>query len=133
MTRTFESLDEVRAAVGEHLGVSSWVVVDHARLDQFADAVGGGELAMPYLALAFSNLFLPEIVEVRGASLGVNYGTGAVRFPAPIALGMKLRGRADLVAVEEIPGGIQTTMAITVEADRGQPVCTVEALSRFLA
>ncbi len=133
MSRVFESLDEVRAAVGEHLGVSAWVVVDQARLDHFAEAVDGGELAKPYLALALSNLFLPEIVEVRGASLGVNYGTGVVRFPGLIAPGARVRGRADLVAVEEIAGGIQTTMAITVEADGGDPVCTVEALSRFLA
>jgi hypothetical protein len=133
VTRVFESLDDVRAALGEHLGVSDWVVVDQARLDRFSAAVGGGELAAPYLALALSNLFLPEIVEVRGASLGVNYGTGAVRFPAPVAPGTTVRGRAELVAVDDISGGIQTTMAITIETDAGEPVCTVEALSRFLA
>ena len=45
-----------------------------------------------YLTLALTNLFLPQIVEVRGVSLGVNYGTGNVRFPAPLLAGSRVRG-----------------------------------------
>ena len=101
----FESLDEVRAAVGTTLGRSGWFEVTQDRVDLFADATGdhqwihvdveraraespfGGPIAHGYLTLALSNLFLPELLAVPGASAGVNYGTGKVRFPTPVPVG----------------------------------------------
>jgi acyl dehydratase len=132
----FQSLDEVRAAVGRDLGTSGWLEVTQDRLDDFAAATSGpgSEPDTGYLALALTNLFLPQILEVRGASLGVNYGTGAVRFPVPVAAGDRLRAHAQLIACDEIPGGVQTTVRITVEVDGGeQPACVVDSLSRWLA
>jgi acyl dehydratase len=133
MARTvFTSLDEVRAAVGRPLGASDWLAITQDHLDRFAAATG--DPGHCYLALALTNLFLPQIVEVRGASLGVNYGTGAVRFPAPLRAGSRLRGTAELVACAEVAGGVQTTIRITVEVDGGrEPACVVESLSRWLA
>ena len=128
----FNSLDEVRAAVGRRLGVSDWLEITSDRLEGFAAATG--DRGHGYLALALTNLFLPQIVEVRGASLGVNYGTGSVRFDAPLRAGTRVRGTAELAACDEIPGGVQTTILITVEVDgAGRPACVVESLSRWLA
>jgi acyl dehydratase len=128
----FNSLDEVRAAVGRRLGVSDWLEITPDRLKGFAAATGDSDHG--YLALALTNLFLPQVVEVRGASLGVNYGTGSVRFDAPLRAGMCVRGTAELAACEEIPGGVQTTIVITVEVDgAGRPACVVESHSRWLA
>jgi acyl dehydratase len=133
MARTvFTSLDEVRAAVGRPLGASDWLGITQDHLDHFAAATG--DPGRCYLALALTNLFLPQIVEVRGASLGVNYGTGAVRFPTPLRAGSRVRGTAELVACAEVAGGVQTTIRITVEVDGGgEPACVVESLSRWLA
>jgi acyl dehydratase len=133
MTQTvFTSLDEVRAAVGQRLGVSDWLEISPDHIDRFAAATGDPDYG--YLALTLTNLFLPQIVEVSGASLGVNYGTGAVRFPAPLLAGNRVRGAAELVACDEIPGGVQTTILIAVEVDGAdQPACVVESLSRWLA
>ncbi|HET6833860.1 MAG TPA: dehydratase, partial [Acidimicrobiales bacterium] len=122
----FTSLDEVRAAVGRRLGVSDWLEIAPDRLERFTAATADHDRG--YLALALTNLFLPQLVEVRGASLGVNYGTGTVRFPAPLLAGSRVRGTAELVACDEIPGGVQTTILITVEVDGGdQPACVVES------
>jgi acyl dehydratase len=148
----FESLDEVRAAVGTKLGTSDWIEVTQDQVDLFADATGdhqwihvdveratrespfGGPIAHGYLTLSLSNLVLPQIVEVRGASLGVNYGTGKVRFPAPVPVGSRVRGTAELVACDEIAGGVQTTIVITMEVEGGtKPACVVESVSRWLA
>jgi acyl dehydratase len=127
-----DSLDEVRAAVGRHLGTSDWLEITPDRLDRFAAATGDRDHG--YLALALTNLFLPEIVEVGGASLGVNYGAGSVRFGAPLPVGSRVRGTAELVGCDEIPGGVQTTIRITVEVDGADhPACVVESLSRWLA
>lgn len=137
--QVFETLDDVRAAVGQHLGTTNWVPVTDDQVRQFTAATGGpgndaSETVPPYLVLALTNLFLPQIVEVRGASLGLNYGTGEVRFPTVAPIGARIRGRGDLVACDEIPGGIQTTMRITVEIEgHDQPACVVESLSRWLS
>ncbi|MEZ5144074.1 MAG: hypothetical protein R2726_16370 [Acidimicrobiales bacterium] len=54
-------------------------------------------------------------------------------------LASKVRASVELVAVEDIPGGIQTTMVVTIErqgADGGpepKPACVIESLSRFLS
>ena len=149
---TFEGIDEVRAAVGRHLGWSDWTEVTQAQVDTFAEATGdhqwihvdveraraespfGGPIAHGYLTLSLTNLFLPQVVEVRGVSLGVNRGTGKIRFPAPVPVGSRLRGGVELVAVDDVAGGIDTTMLITVERQGGdKPVCVVESLSRYLA
>jgi acyl dehydratase len=142
----FESLDEVRAAVGTTLGTSGWIEVTRDQVDSFAlatgtagttraaDAAASDRIVPGPLVLALTNLVLPEIVEVRNTSLGVNYGTGRVRFPAPLPVGARVRGRAELVACDDVPGGVQTTIVITMEIEGGgPPACTVESLSRWLA
>jgi acyl dehydratase len=126
------SLDEVRAAVGRHLGTSAWLEITDDRLDRFVAATGGGDPGHP--ALALTNLFLPQIVEVRGASLGVNYGTGRIRFREPLRAGSRVRGTAELLACDDIAGGVQTTILITVEVDGAdEPACVVESLTRWVA
>ena len=152
MTPTmFESLDEVRTAVGTRLGTSDWFEVTQERVNLFADATGdhqwihvdveratrespfGGPIAHGYLTLSLTNLVLPQVLEVRGVSLGVNYGTGKVRFPAPVPVGSRVRGTAELTACDDIAGGVQTTILITMEIEGGtKPACVVESLSRWL-
>ena len=148
----FEGIDEVRAAVGRHLGYSEWSEITQEQVNTFADATGdhqwihvdaeraaaespfGGPIAHGYLTLALTNLFLPQVVDVRGVSLGVNRGTGKVRFPAPVPVGSRLRAGVELVAVDDVAGGIDTTMRITVEREgTDKPVCVVDSLSRYLA
>ena len=154
---TFEGIDAVRSAVGTHLGYSDWTTVTQEQINTFAEATGdfqwihvdveranaespfGGPIAHGYLTVSLTNLFLPQIVEVRGISAGVNRGTGKIRFPSPVPVGSRLRAGVELVAVDDVVRegsvtGIDTTMIITVEREGGdKPVCVVEALSRYLA
>ena len=145
-------MDELRGAAGRHLGFTDWMEITQERVDLFADATGdhqwihvdverataespfGGPIAHGSLTLSLSNLFLPELLEVPGTSAGVNYGTAKVRFPSPVPVGCRVRGGAEITAVEEIAGGVQTTIAITVEVEgQDKPACVVESLSRWLA
>ena len=147
-----DGLDEVRAAAGRHLGHSDWLEVTQERVDRFAEATGdfqwihvdaeraaadspfGGTIAHGYLTLALTNFFLPQIVEVQGVSMGLNYGLDRVRFPAPVPVGARIRGGAELVDVADIEGGVQTTMHVVVEIEGSdKPACVAVALSRFLA
>jgi len=152
MPTTFTTLDELRDAAGRQLGWTDWVDITQERVNLFADATGdhqwihvdvaramaespfGGPIAHGYLTLALSNLFLPQLLEVPGASAGVNYGTGKVRFPSPVPVGSRIRGGAEITAVGEIPGGLQTTITITIQVEgQDKPACVIESLSRWLA
>ena len=39
-TRTFTSVDELKAAIGEDLGSGEWLEITQERVDAFADATG---------------------------------------------------------------------------------------------
>jgi acyl dehydratase len=78
------------------------------------------------------NLFLPEIVEVRGISMGVNYGADKLRFPAPVPVGTRIRGGGELIKAEEVKGGVQATIRVTVESEGAdRPACVVDTVSRY--
>ena len=135
-----DGVDAVRTAAGSHLGTSRWMVVDQERVDRFVAATGDPDHT--YLVLSLTNGLLPEVVEVRGVSMGLNLGTNQVRFPAPVPVGSRVRIDVALTDVRDVvergsePAdvvGVQTTMTVTVEVDDGdQPAAVVEVLSRFL-
>ena len=151
MPQIFESPHDLKNAVGKQLGQSEWLQVEQDRINLFADATGdhqwihvdperakegpfGATIAHGYLTLSLVNYFLPQIIEVRGISMGVNYGTDRVRFPAPVIVGSRVRGNGELVAVEEVKNGaIQATIRVSVEVEGGdRPACVVDTISRFV-
>lgn len=151
MTVVIDGPDDLRRRLGTHLGYSEWLQIDQARIDEFAEATGdhqwihvdpvraaagpfGAPIAHGYLTLSLSNYFLPRIVEVRGFDAGVNYGVDKVRFPSPVTVGSRIRAGAELVAIDEVKGGLQTTIRITIECEgSAKPACVIESLSRWLS
>jgi acyl dehydratase len=150
MATVFQSPKELAGSVGKQLGKSEWITITQDRINRFADATEdhqwihvdvekakngpfGAPIAHGYLTLSLVSMFLPQIVEVHGISMGVNYGTDKVRFPAPVPVGSKLRGSAELVKVEEVGGGgVQATVRVTVEIDgKDKPACVVDTISRY--
>jgi acyl dehydratase len=150
MATVFQSPSELLAAVGKHLGYSDWLRVTQDRVDLFAEATGdhqwihvdptraasgpfGGTIAHGYLTLSLVNHFLPQILEVRGISMGVNYGADRLRFPAPVRVGTRVRGGAELLRAEETKdGGVQATVRVTVDVEGGdRPACVVDTISRY--
>lgn len=133
----FDGLDAVRTAVGASLGPSDWTTLTRERVEAFAEATGepsGGSVVPAALLLAVSNELLPQIIEVRGISMGVNYGVDAVRYEGAVEVGSRVRATADLVEVTEVTGGIQTRMVIAIQAEgTAEPRCTIDSLSRFFS
>jgi acyl dehydratase len=147
--RTFTSPDELKAAVGEQLGHTDWVEIDQKRIDLFAEATGDHQWihvdpekatqgpfattsARGYPTLSLPPLFAPQLITVEGVRMGVNYGTNKVRFPAPVPVGSRLRATAVITGVEDVPGGVQVSVAFTVEREGGaKPVCVAESVSRY--
>jgi acyl dehydratase len=129
----FRSVQEYLAAVGQSYGPTDWLLVDQNRINLFAAATGdqqwihvdperaadgpfGGTIAHGYLSLALVNLFLPQLVRAEGMRHGINYGCDRVRFPAALRSGSRLRGRAQLLAVEDLGGGaLQAKIRVTLD------------------
>jgi acyl dehydratase len=151
MPTIFNSPAELKDAVGKQLGVSEWLEIDQDRIDKFADATGdhqwihvdperakagpfGSTIAHGYLTQSLVNLFLPQIMEVRGISMGVNYGADRLRFPAPVPVGSRLRGSAELIKVEDVKNGaVQSTVRVTVEIEGSErPACVIDTISRYV-
>ena len=148
--KTFRSADDVRSAVGEHLGWSDWHAVDQERIDRFADATGdhqwihvdperaarespfGTTIAHGYLTLSLIPWLMGEVVAYEGLKMGVNYGCNKVRFPAPVKVGSRVRAGAELVSVEEVAGGLQLVNRVTIEVEGAEkPSCVAETVSRL--
>lgn len=147
--RVFKDVDDLKGAVGEQLGYSDWVEIEQSRIDKFADATGDHQwihvdperakegpfkttIAHGYLTLSLLPLFGPQLMKVEGMKMGVNYGTNKVRFPAPVPVGSRLRATAKVTNVEDVAGGVQVTVAFSVEREGGdKPVCVAESVSRY--
>jgi acyl dehydratase len=146
---TFSSIDELRGAVGSHLGYSEWWEITQDRVDRFADATDdhqfihidpekaalspfGGTIAHGYLTLSLAVPLAQEILGVEGVRMAVNYGTNKVRFPAPVPVGSRLRAGAVLESVDDVEGGVQVVYTLTFEIEGGtKPVCVAETVSRY--
>ena len=136
--------------MGKNLGSSDWLEITQKRIDLFAEATGdhqwihvdperakdgpfGTTIAHGYLTQSLVNYFLPQIVEVRGIKMGVNYGADRLRFPAPVPVGSRIRGTGELLKVEQTKdGGTQATVRVTVEIEGSdRPACVIETISRY--
>ena len=150
MTTRFQSPAELESAIGKQLGKSDWLEITQKRIDQFAEATGDHQwihvdparaakgpfkktIAHGYLTQSLVSFFLPQIVEVHGISMGINYGADRLRFPAPVPVGSKVRGSAELIEVEkQKDGSYQAKVRVTVEIEGSdRPGCVVDTISRY--
>jgi acyl dehydratase len=147
--RHIASVAELRELVGQEIAVTEWFTVNQERVNQFADATGdhqwihldversrkespyGTTIAHGFLTLSLLPLIMQSAVSMPEAKLSVNYGLNKVRFPAPVPVGSKVRGRLALKDVEDIEGGVQVTWVVTIEREGGdKPVCVAESIAR---
>lgn len=142
------SLEEIRDRIGTEIGVSSWIDVDQARIDGFADATEdrqfihvdpaaaarspfGGTVAHGFLTLSLLSRMGAEVMLLpEGLKMAVNYGFDRVRFLAPVRSAKRVRGRFTLDSIEERAPGLlmRHTVAVEIEGE-GRPALTAEWLS----
>jgi acyl dehydratase len=149
MATTTLKLRELESKVGQECGVSPWVEITQARIDEFARATEdfqwihvdparaksspfGGTIAHGFLTLSMLPKLSESTFEFSDRKMGVNYGLNKVRFTAPVPAGAKIRGRFTLAGYDKIEGnGVQTTWSVKIEREGGdKPVCVLEAISR---
>jgi acyl dehydratase len=149
MTTTVSAIEEFHALKGRHLGYSDWHRIDQDRVDRFADATDdhqwihvdperakggpfGGTIAHGYLTLSLAPVLLHDLLHVEGMRLGVNYGCNKVRFPSPVPVGANLRLGAEVVDVQDVEGGVQVALDLTLETEGGaKPACIAQVVYRY--
>jgi acyl dehydratase len=147
--RTFGSVDDVVAAVGEELGPGEWRVVDQEAIDTFADATGdhqwihvdreraaagpfGGPIAHGLLTLSLLPVLLGALYRIEGVRMGINYGLNKVRFPAPVPVGSRVRATSRIAEATPMEGAVQVVFATVIEIEGSEkPGCVVESVARY--
>jgi acyl dehydratase len=139
----------LRELAGQHAGYTEWQTMEQERVNRFADATDdhqwihvdverakdspfGGTIAHGYLTLSLVAPIMGQLVKVTDATTGINYGLDRVRFPAPLPVGSRWRGGAELLEVTEIPNGLQMKVRVTIEVEGAEkPSMVAEALVRL--
>ena len=151
--REFNSIEELQSLVGQEVAVSDWVTIDQERIDRFADATSdhqwihvdperaksgpfGTTVAHGFLTLSLLPYLTHQAITFNNTKLAINYGLDRVRFPAPVPVGSRLRGRFKLQRIEILKPlrgmqGAQLVWEVTIEREgSSKPVCVAESVSR---
>ena len=152
MNRIPPTYEQLRTMEGQELGVSDWMVVDQARIDQFAECTGDRQwihidperarrqspfrtiIAHGYLTLSIIGCLSQEMgVIPENTQAAFNYGLEKVRFLAPVRVGSRVRLRVTLLSMEDKgPGQYLMTVANTIEIEgEEKPALTAETLAMF--
>ena len=147
------TLDQIRARIGQEVGVSSWIAVEQARIDAFAEATDdrqfihvdpeaaahspfGGTVAHGFLTLSLlSRMGAEAMLLPEGLKMAVNYGLERVRFLAAVKSDSRVRGRFRLDSVEEkAPGQVLMCHTVTVEIEgEDKPALIAEWLGLMIS
>lgn len=149
--RIFNGIDEIEAAVGEHLGHTEWLQVTQERVDLFAEATGdhqwihvdperaaegpfGTTIAHGYLTVSLLPMFSAQLMRVDGVKMAINYGVNKIRFPQPVRVGSRLRADGQITGFERKASGTQVIVTHTIEIEGSdKPACVAETVRVLVA
>lgn len=152
MAKKPPTYDELKMMVGQELGVSPWVLVDQAMIQQFAECTGDRQwihtdperarrespfrktIAHGYLTLSLIGSLFQNIGAIPENTMAAfNYGFDKVRFFAPVINGARVRLRTTLLSVEDKgPGQYLVKAENTIEIEGGnKPALIAETLAMF--
>src|SRR5476651_2754548 len=132
--REFAHPNEMHKYVGQEIGVSDWIEVSQARINQFAEATGDHQwihvdperaaaespfkstIAHGFLTLSLLSTLIRESIQFTGLRMAINCGLNRVRFVSPVPAGSRIRALITPQLVSRVTdGGIQVTWQVTIE------------------
>ena len=145
----FENLNAFRALEGKAIPTGDWVTVSQDMIDAFARATMDFQwihvdaekaarhspfkktVAHGFLSLALLSRMLGDSIQVRSATMGVNYGLNKVRFPSPVPVDSRIRLTGHVQKIEEYgENGLKITWHCSVEIKgTNKPACVAEFIS----
>lgn len=147
--RAIASVEELKSLVGQEVTVTDWFDISQERVNLFAEATGDHQwihldversrkespyrttIAHGFLTLSLLPMIMQSAISMPESKMSVNYGLNKVRFPSPVPVGSRVRGRLFLQDVEDIEGGVQISWKVTIEREDGdKPVCVAESIAR---
>jgi acyl dehydratase len=149
--RVMTSVEDLRACVDTHLGVSDWVTVEQSSIDTFAEVTRdqqwihidpvraeggpfGATVAHGMLTLSLCSSLLWEVAVVEGMGPAINYGLNKVRFPAPLLVGSRVRMHVSVAEVTDIKHGVEVVYHLTYETQgETKPPCVADLVFRYYA
>jgi acyl dehydratase len=145
-----ETANSLKEYLGKEIGVSEWLAITQERVSRFAEVTEdrqwihvdrerakkespfGTTIAHGFLTLSLVSHFMSEVMQVRGVGMAVNYGLNRVRFPAPVRVGSRIRGRIGLVSFKEVAEACEVAFSVAVEIEGGEkPCCVAEWVVRY--
>jgi acyl dehydratase len=126
------TLQELETAGERDLGATDWVSISQNEIDLFADATGdhqwihvdpekaaqgpfGTTVAHGYLSLSMIPGLLSQLMRVKDARMGINYGIEKVRFTAPVPSGSEVRLKAKINSSERRGEGVLYRLGVEIE------------------
>ena len=148
--QVIRSVEDAKALEGTEIGVSDWIVIDQARIDQFAKATddyqwihvdseraakelpNGKTIAHGYLTLALIPALTSQFVQVENVAQTINFGCNKIRFYTMVPVGSRVRARATIKQARKRAGALHllSEVRIEVEGER-KPACVAETIGMY--
>ena len=148
--KTFATVADLQAEVGKEVAISEWMTISQERVNQFAEATDdpqwihvdverakrespfGTTIAHGYLTLSLIPKLFESVVALPKGKMSINYGLNKVRFPSPVRVGSRIRGRFTVLEVQQMEGCMQSVWQMTLECEGlDKPVCVAESVLRM--
>ncbi len=150
MAVTITCVEDARAFEGQDVGVSDWVEIDQARINQFADATDdhqwihtdperakrelpiGSTIAHGYLLLSLFPSLIDQFVHFVGVERAINYGLNKVRFKNMVPVGSRVRLRIHLLSARKRAGALQLVLSNRLEIEgETKPAVVAETVAMY--
>src|ERR1700730_17557956 len=146
-----ESLRSLKALVGHEVGPSDWFTITQNLILQFAEATEDRQwihldrerahsespyrttIAHGFLTLSLISVFMKQAIQIQsGVRMAVNYGLNRVRFPAPVRVDSRIRGRFTLQSAKDLPDAVEAIFSVSVECEGSdKPCCVAEWIVQY--
>lgn len=144
-----EDIEGFKKLIGKPLPDGDWLQVTQEMINDFAKATMDYQwihtdadkaasyspykrtVAHGFMSLSLVSKLLSDLVQVKSAKIGLNYGLNKVRFPHPVVVDSQIRVTGQILEVEDYgENGVKITWDITVENDQSpKPVCVAQFIS----
>lgn len=146
---TLENFEAFRELEGKDLPEGDWMTVTQEMINDFAKATGDFQwihvdvekatkyspfkkpVAHGFMSVSLISKMLEELIQVKSARMGVNYGLNKVRFPSPVLVDSRLRLKVGVQKIEKYgDSGLKITWHCIVKIDGSdKPACAAEFIS----
>ena len=146
---TLKDFNAFRELERKQLPDGDWTVVTQEMINDFAKATGDFQwihvdvekaakyspfkkpVAHGFMSLALLSKMIGDLIQVKSAQMGVNYGLNKVRFPNPVLVGSRLKLVGSISNIQNYGDtGLKITWNCTVVIEGVQkPACAAEFIS----